>query len=89
MIRYRGRRKGGRYIIPLMDPDPAEVERHYREWRELMDFGWEFFLQASPQLCPGEDPIQRLRDAWEAKGREHMAANERMVAGLGRARHGR
>ena len=65
--------------------DQEEVARRYRAWKELMDFGWEYCLQIFPQLRPGTDPLERLREAFERKAKEHLAANERMAAAIGRA----
>ena len=53
-----------------------------------MDFGWDYCLQIFPQLYPGCDPVEKIKEAYERKTREHLAANERMAAALGR-HHGR
>lgn len=68
-------------------PTP-DFERNFREWQELMDFGWRFRLEVFPHTYPGKDPLEKLREAWRRKGEEHMAANERMLEALGKA-HGR
>lgn len=65
--------------------DAVRRDLHFREWRELMDFGWRFCMEVFPQTFPGVDPLEKLREVWRRKGEEHAAANERMLAKL----HGR
>lgn len=63
--------------------DQATIDRNYLAWKDLMDFGWEFCLQSFAQLHPGEDPMVRLRAAWERKGIEHAEANLELARRLG------
>jgi len=69
--------------------DQATLDRNMRAWKELMDFGWDFCLQAFAQLHPDEDPMDRLRAAWERKGIEHSQANLVLAQRLGRGSNGR
>lgn len=66
----------------------ADFERHFREWLELMDFGWRYCLEVFPQTYPGQDPMEKLREVFRRKGEEHARGNERMLEALGRV-HGR
>lgn len=67
----------------------AEIDRNFLAWKELMDFGWEFCLQAFAQLHPGEDPMVRLRAAWDRKAVEHGEANLALAERLGQGSDGR
>ena len=73
-------------LTVIMDPmDSLGAERNFREWKELMEFGWEFCLQVYPQIYPGRDPLEVLKEAYDRQSREHLAANERMMAAIERA----
>ena len=63
----------------------TEIDRNFRAWQELMDFGWRFCLEVFPQTYPGCDPLQKIREAWDRKSEEHLRANERMMEAIGRA----
>jgi hypothetical protein len=63
-------------------PPDREIERGFREWKALMDFGMEFALAVHAQNHPGSDPLAALRAAWQRKGDEHTLANERMMRRL-------